>query len=327
MIKIDKDTELEAVRLYKSGKSARKTGDIVGINDMTVLRILRDYNIDRRSNTDYKKYKLNEDYFSEIDTPNKAYMLGFLFADGNVHKSKYYLAIELSAKDKEILFFIIDELEYETKPKIYNRELEGSIYKKLVVSSKSICGDLIKHGCIPNKTLVLKYPNIPDELNRHFIRGYFDGDGTVTSFKSKRHMRIVSTIEFLNIMYIILNKEIGIKMNKIVEYSRNNKIGYLTVSANVEFVKFYDYIYSDNSFCLRRKYDKFLKLAELAKKSKRFGWNKTSKYVGVCFDKNRNKWMATFKKEQLGRFDTEEKAYKRRKEHEKISYNTKSIGC
>lgn len=41
-------------------------------------------------------------------------------------------------------------------------------------------GDLSKHGCVPNKSLILKFPTtLPNELVNDFIRGYFDGDGSV----------------------------------------------------------------------------------------------------------------------------------------------------
>ena len=264
-----------------------------------------------------RKYFFNERFFETIDSQEKAYLLGFLYADGNISNNKYYINIDLAEYDKEILDMFIKELNYNIYPKLNEREINSNKYLKLSIGSKAMCTDLIKIGCTPNKTLQLCYPKIDDKYHRHFIRGYFDGDGTVTRNKDRCYIKITSTKLFLNKIYFILNKELNININKLI---KSNKIYNLSLSSINDTIKFYNYIYKNANLFLKRKYNKYTELYEINKKSNRIDWTPTSKYKGVFYDKSRNKWKATFGKKQLGRFNSEKEALnERRKYIEKIS--------
>jgi hypothetical protein len=125
---------------------------------------------------------LDEHYFDEIDTPNKAYILGFLYADGYNNEVNHTIVLTLHEKDKDILEKIRKELKCE-KP-LYHissvnkhdgkpRELES-----LILASKHMSETIKKWGLVPNKTFTLEFPKfLSDNLVCHFIRGYFDGDG------------------------------------------------------------------------------------------------------------------------------------------------------
>lgn len=247
------------ISLYTSGLSTKKVGDVFNISDGTVLRILKDANIKTRTNTDYKIYTINENFFENIDSEIKAYLLGFLYADGNINKNGYYITIDLSEYDIEILELFIKHLEYNIRPKIYERILKDRKYIKLVINSKKMCSDLIKLGCIPNKTFLLTFPNINDNLKSHFIRGYFDGDGTVTSCRQRCYVRIVSTYTFLEELYKSLVRNCNIKQNKIGTF-KNSKVCYLSISSKKDCESFYRYIYRDATYFLKRKYNKFIQL-------------------------------------------------------------------
>ena len=92
--------------------------------------------------------KLNEDYFEKIDSSNKAYILGFLYADGSVYGTT--LSLALAIKDIEIIKFIVEELEFGGKLKIF--KVNDLDYVKLSITSKKIVNDLEKLGVIKNKT-------------------------------------------------------------------------------------------------------------------------------------------------------------------------------
>ena len=121
------------------------------------------------------KQLLNSDKFSCIDTEEKAYWLGFLYADGNVRENK--ISLELAVKDKEHLEKFNQFMEKE-------KDILTSGHRvRCLFMDKKVYQDLVNLGVVPNKSLILKFPNynqVPKNLIRHFIRGYVDGDGSLS---------------------------------------------------------------------------------------------------------------------------------------------------
>lgn len=168
--------------------------------------------------------KVNDNFFEIIDTEEKAYILGFLYADGYIVKvgNSYKIKISLSKKDKVFLEKISRELcdypvkDYITKTKIAR---SGTIENSEVTfRSEKMFNDLYKKGLTNRKSLILKFPTndqVPEFLLCHFIRGYFDGDGSVSVYtyfsalRNKRYERIeinfCGTFEFLDELRILLN--------------------------------------------------------------------------------------------------------------------------
>lgn len=133
----------------------------------------------------HKKHTVNEKFFDTY-SEESAYILGFIFADGNVtwntQKGYYSLTITSAAKDKEHLETIRNMLT-STKPLLYSEKTNSY---RLIVNSKRICATLIALGVIPRKTLKAQFPNIPKEYSEHFIRGVIDGDGNVRFVKREK---------------------------------------------------------------------------------------------------------------------------------------------
>lgn len=130
------------------------------------------------SNTRKRKYNCNDNYFENIDSEEKAYWLGFLMADGCVQsKRKFKLTLQIrdySHLEKFKKSIDSDNLIYIWKNK-NNRE-----YCEIVISSTKMVESLEKLGCVSRKTKIVKFPpNLNDKLIRHWIRGYFDGDGCI----------------------------------------------------------------------------------------------------------------------------------------------------
>ena len=196
----------------------------------------------------------NDDYFETIDTEDKAYFLGLLFADGNVYTARYRVQITLANEDAYILKAFADCIGYTGKMYI-DREK----YSKLILPSKKMCADLTRLGCTPNKSLTLQFPTeVPDELMHHFIRGYFDGDGHIS--KDKRlinpyyHINITSTKEFIIVLKKILMDNDIITGNLYKRY-KDKEISAHTVHVKNKSAKnFVDYIYLNAKMFLTRKY-------------------------------------------------------------------------
>ena len=125
-------------------------------------------------------YEPNHNFFSEIDSEIKAYILGFFAADGHIEKRKvtYCFKVTIHPKDIEILH-LINKYVGNDKYKITNRLNRDLV--SLSICSNQIGLDLLKLGYDNRKTYTtLGLPNIHSNLIRHFVRGYFDGDGCIT---------------------------------------------------------------------------------------------------------------------------------------------------
>ena len=232
--------------------------------------VLRKLGITRPNGT---QAKINHDYFENIDSEHKAYWLGFIYADGSITKKvyekgsyTYRLRMELMFEDKYILEQMALDLESDLKPKEYYNDashFEGYNKPKhtayIMFSSKKMGEDLIKLGVVPNKTLILKsLPSIPDNLMKHFIRGYFDGDGSVYLTKDNTiKTAFYGTHDFINSIQDFLIKELNLTKKKITDQKEAN-VSFVGM-AKQESEKLYHYMYDEATIFLNRKYEKYNK--------------------------------------------------------------------
>lgn len=124
-------------------------------------------------------------------------------------------------------------------------------------SSDFLCNDLIRLGCTPRKSLTLKFPKLSNKLIRHFIRGYFDGDGTACIHKNRLFIGILGNKPFISEM----NKKLNIKC---FCYPKSG-IYYLQIASNTACEEFYHYIYDYATVFLERKKDIFKKWLKIPK--------------------------------------------------------------
>lgn len=227
------------------------------ISHRRVVNILKDNKIFNRGNI---KYKFNRKIFSVVDDEKRAYWLGFLYADGCVFKSKNnitnHVSIKLSSKDKKHLeLFKRDfELPHEITVKSvrsFNKVFE---YAQIRISSKEMVNDLIKLGCFPNKTFTLQFPDIEKELVHHFMRGYFDGDGSIYNGKQK-NWYILGNYDFLKEYQKKLIEEAD--LNKIKIHKKKN-IYSLSYGGNLNINKIYNFLYNNSEIYMERKKINFL---------------------------------------------------------------------
>lgn len=227
-----------------------------------------------------RKHNLDENFFENIDSPEKAYLLGFVYADGNNKSQRSGLMFTLSADDVEILEKIKKLLKSDAEIKIIeSRQYKCGKYAHIDFNSYKISRDLTANGAPPNKTYKIVFPMfLKEELVSHFLRGYFDGDGCIWNGKRKKMLvkdstckkgyknRIVHNVKFTitsNTNFILgiqnhLVETLGFKRNKIFYRHKDNKsIATLEYSGRGNIRKFYDYIYNDATIFLDRKFKKF----------------------------------------------------------------------
>lgn len=205
------------------------------------------------------KYNYNREYFKVIDTEDKAYWAGFIAADGNVRRDLNKMRIELNIKDIHHLEKFRENLNGNMPIRECERYKNHSCY--IEVNSVQICKDLNKIGITPNKSLTLDidFSQIPNELIHHFIRGYFDGDGSISHTVQDGIIRwqvsFIGTETFLNKVQFYLNKR--------------HQLSTAGSSFRFGFTKFNDvkditnYMYKDATVYLDRKYEKFLEFDAL----------------------------------------------------------------
>ena len=200
-------------------------------------------------------YTLNEDYFENIDNEYKAYMLGFIYADGNIQKDKNRLRITLKHDDIKILETFKDQLNYSGDIKVRElksktRDTKGYIIAELSIMSKKLIQDLNKHGVFPNKTFSINYPNIPKHLDKHFIRGFFDGDGSIYERKDRpngyRAELVCASKEFL--------EKICLKMDIEFRYVKPKKNVYVISLYKDKAKPLLIKMYAQSNIHLERKY-------------------------------------------------------------------------
>lgn len=220
-----------------------------------------------------RKFPLRRDYFEYIDTAEKAYILGFYFADGCNQEKKHRVQLSISETDIELLktfskIFLDGNIQITTyQPKHKN-------YKNIVslnIIDRDFSFYLAQHGCISNKTFVLKFPKLDDNLVSHFIRGYFDGDGCLSSSMRKRvktdyeyfTLNMVGTKEFLEgICLFFRDNKINCSWSKRHKARKNNNYT-ISISGNQQIKRACDIIYRDADIFLDRKYLKYTTLCDL----------------------------------------------------------------
>ena len=205
------------------------------------------------------KYKLNENYFEKIDNHEKAYLLGFIFADGCVRVVKrkntdsFIFRLKIHKKDKKIVEKLAESIESNY------RIFENENMCWISITNKKFVENLIAIGCVPRKTKILTYPKIDEKFNKSFILGYFDGDGSMSISKNLFNFNLLGTQSFLSSVKVILeDNKIFTSIPK--KYSGMGDVFQLTIYDKQSIINLRKYFYSEDIFYLERKKENFDKV-------------------------------------------------------------------
>jgi hypothetical protein len=165
----------------------------------TLSAVERDLHINRKSVGDrarlvgikiptsggQEKYAINHRAFSTLRTAEQAYVLGLLAADGNVHHPKNgrapIISLRVQAQDVWLVRMACRVLGTEERRiRHWSTLFNGREHpvSGVAVSSAKLAKDLARHGVTPRKSVDLSFPHhLPESLQRHWLRGLFDGDG------------------------------------------------------------------------------------------------------------------------------------------------------
>jgi len=255
------DEEVQTVRQIIENHQSYKDAARAINRDITIVkRILEENHIIY----DYRPYNKNlyHDFFSVINSPEKAWLLGFLFTDGSVRKvgNSYQIRLFIQQNDEEIINQIKNWLHIDTKTYYDRRENKECCGIEIV--SQQMFEDLAKYGIIPNKTYNTKRLSInliPDEFKRDYIRGLFDGDGGIAftgniyeiscDFTSYHYETVKELQDFID-------EAIGKKEhNKIAVFNNKCRCSW---RGRQQVIKILSWLYDNSDVYLKRKYDKYL---------------------------------------------------------------------
>lgn len=218
--------------------------------------------------------KIRHDFFQNIETELQAYLLGFYAADGNINEKRKTLRIHLQKQDSELVYLYKKIISPDARTFTVSEHKTTGRNGKIItahesfgvdITSAKICNDLVNLGIGYNKSYSeLHIPKIPKELIRHFIRGYFDGDGCFIIWLNQekgKSDRIRGKIDICGKTITIFNEFIeffadhNIKIN--LNFLKRDNMYRISTSSKKEINKIFKLFYSDANFFLSRKFNKF----------------------------------------------------------------------
>lgn len=149
--------------------------------------------------------KINQDFFKRW-SPNMAYVLGYFVADGCIvvrkERAKSPYIFNITSADLRHLYKLRTALSSGHKiSKKQGGKLNFGGYQ-LQVSNQVLCKDLLNLGIHPRKTYNLGIINVPDEYFPDYVRGFFDGDGSVFIYKVNETPQIKSSFVAVSVPFI-----------------------------------------------------------------------------------------------------------------------------
>lgn len=216
--------------------------------------IAKKLNVTTRTITNYKKItnvnpkrkiSLDDTYFKKIDTEEKAYILGFVYADGYIDGKEKSLGIDVNKRDIDILYKIKEATR--CKNDLHKSSTENCV--RLYLCSKKMVNDLKNVGVYRNKTKTIRMPLLEDELYRHFMRGYCDGDGHVGLTQT---VIVTGSEQFHKDMVSLLENKFKMKMST----RKQGNTWYLVLSRKDLCIV--EWMYDNCSIYLDRKYNSYI---------------------------------------------------------------------
>lgn len=210
-----------------------------------------------------KKYPVNSDFFKTWSS-EMAYIVGFIAADGNICHTGRAHVLHIACDDKDIIEKIRNVMTFQG-PIHQKARLNGKISYSLRICDPVIFQDLVRINITERKSLTLKPPVIPGRFVKDFVRGYFDGDGSVSSrskvYQDKLVVDLYTSSPYMasflyEIMKVISKGHYKGTINTLLVHQ---KTPYYVVRLGHKASQIlFSYMYQDATIYLERKYNKFL---------------------------------------------------------------------
>lgn len=270
MRKLQGLTEEKLVTLYiAEKKSLEEIGKLYGVSRVAIYNKIKKFGIKQRSKSQarleaQKQGKLPQQYFSINEgffnrwSADMAYILGLIITDGCVSRAG---TVSLCMNEKELLEKVRQTMDSEHKITL-SKHQKGLYNFKF--SRKKMTEKLAAFGILPNKSMNVKCPDVPSEFLADFIRGVFDGDGSVFFDKRSKNCPLRSNFMSGSKDFIVKLEgklqKIGLPKRTINEQKTKNGISYMFRYGHKDSLKLFNLMYKDVDKCiyLERKYTKFI---------------------------------------------------------------------
>lgn len=213
----------------------------------------------------YRQLAHDPDLTNMADQHLFYYIMGLIWSDGNLNKEETRITIGL--KDLSLIEILYPIFSDTSKRKIYVNQIyrnNKEFYSYVIINNNKNTIEYFKtKGLIPAKSSIIEYPSIPQEYQHDFIRGVFDGDGSVyisSKYKDKNYLGVTIVSGSKNFL-IDLQKQLifnHIECNLLKDSRPENHTYLLKIYKQQSIVKFFNYIYKNSSICLQRKLNIFM---------------------------------------------------------------------
>lgn len=270
--KLNPQQEQELCHRYNNGESATVLAPEYNVTLSIVSHVLLRNGFSPRSAPEvHRRYDCDHSFFNIIDSEIKAYVLGFIAADGYIsrpqrsRKQSPQVVLSLATKDRDHLLTIKECLRSNHPIRDYNysgRPGQGKNkpYASFSIRSKELVDGLAQFGVVSAKTRLIRWPDLAQSLLRHFLRGYFDGDGCwakVGDGTPKVAFRVTSNMPFLTACqtYLVQEAQLG-NYTKLWQHRDSEGIGTMVYSGPRNVGQIFRLMYDNASIFLPRKRDK-----------------------------------------------------------------------
>lgn len=252
------DEEIEWLKEHSHVLTIAEIGNRFNKSEQNISSLLRKLNLDYKKRAHKRIHEFDENFFSKIDTKEKAYLLGLFASDGYIKPGPRNFLLTWKQKDLKLVE-TIKQIFPTTKDIdiVYNKGRETPYYS-IRYGSKQLVSDLQNLGFTNHKSYDCEYPNIPKEYDYHFIRGVIDGDGTICLYNNKIVMAVYGTLQLIT----SIKGKLGVTNKVGIDKRRPHHSASLSVTGKIA-IESLKQIYEDSeNLRLERKFvifDKILK--------------------------------------------------------------------
>lgn len=264
-LKLTEELQNQIITFYKSKPMGYKeVQEKFHLSLPTISKVLK--NIDKYSKSKIFNPNLVENFFSIVDSEEKAYFLGLIISDGNIFidtkntniKRSASISITLSKDDKYMLENFKQILHTNT-----NISSDGRGCYQIAIRSNTIANDLEKYGVVPKKSFITFLPKIDKSLYKHLIRGILDGDGNITAHptelgKFSHKIAFCGSNQLMEDLSTHLYEELKLSYKPKVYSYKDRLLSEFTIGNITDMKTVGNYLYNDATIFLQRKYNKYL---------------------------------------------------------------------
>jgi hypothetical protein len=224
-----------------------------------------------------KKYHINENYFDDINTDEKAWVLGLLASDGNVDtsNSKNIISISQSGENGQKIIEYVKNILESNNPIRQTKTTRQDAYS-ISFSSKNMVGSLSKYNIIPRKTDTYTFPDIKNAFYKSFIRGYFEGDGSVGIYQTRKNIYLLIASIYGNYEFILKCFD-NIPVAGLIQKKKNNKAEIRWNGKNAFY--FMQWLYENNELYKDKKFNIFHEYIETYSNQRHFIYDKLKEEI------------------------------------------------